>query len=302
MALYRGLPSPLICGMGENLILFSVYGNFTRMIHSDENIPLYKQCLGGAVSGTFVSFFMTPVELIKCRMQTSNESAPRFKSTLQCFLHTIRSDGLRGLFRGQVITAFGLFPIIVSHCELLSQCHTQVSTMCREIPGNAVWFGGYEGAVCFLVPRGGTKRDVHPAGHAAAGAVGGMCYWLVPFPFDVAKSRIQTGTHGLPPGVTPTVAAVLRSIYAEEGLAGLYRGCALTMLRAAPTSATLFAAYEITYRLLDSAPLFSGPAVPVPVPADAVQRPYRLERSLSCRGHVGAAPGGLKHRPSIAPP
>jgi hypothetical protein len=66
------------------------------------------------------------------------------------------------------------------------------------------------------VPRGGTKRDVHPAGHAAAGAVGGMCYWLVPFPFDVAKSRIQTGTHGLPPGVTPTVAAVLRTTYGHE--------------------------------------------------------------------------------------
>ncbi len=176
--------------------------------------------------------------------------------------------------------------------------------MCREIPGNAVWFGGYEGAICFLVPRGGTKRDVHPAGHAAAGAVGGMCYWLVPFPFDVAKSRIQTGTHGLPPGATPTVAAVLRRIHADEGARGLYRGCALTMLRAAPTSATLFFAYELTYRLLAGAPLLA-PAAPPALPAPAAsggERPYRLDRTLSCRGHVGSAPIGLKPRPSVALP
>ena len=94
--------------MGENLIIFGIYGFFTRLIHSGENIPLYKQCLGGAVSGGFVSFFMTPVELIKCRMQTTNESAPRYKSTWHCFSHTLRSEGLRGLFRGQVLFGCGL--------------------------------------------------------------------------------------------------------------------------------------------------------------------------------------------------
>jgi hypothetical protein len=174
--------------------------------------------------------------------------------------------------------------------------------MWREIPGNAVWFGGYEGAICLLIPRGGTKRDVHPAGHAAAGAVGGMCYWLVPFPFDVAKSRIQTGTHGLPPGVAPTVGAVLRRIHAEEGPRGLYRGCALTMLRAAPTSATLFFAYELTYRLLTGRPLLADAPAPPPLPAATVSGGYRLDRTLSCRGHVGSAPIpiGLKPRPSVA--
>ena len=102
LALYRGLPSPLICGMGENLIIFAVYGNFTRLIHSGDDIPLYKQLLGGAMSGGCVSFLLTPVELIKCRMQTINESAPRYKSTLHCFLQTVRTEGIRGLFRGQV--------------------------------------------------------------------------------------------------------------------------------------------------------------------------------------------------------
>ena len=175
--------------------------------------------------------------------------------------------------------------------------------MCREIPGNAVWFGGYEGAMCFLVPNGGTKRDVHPVGHAAAGAVGGMCYWLVPFPFDVAKSRIQTGTHGLPATTSPTIAAVLRSIHAQEGIAGLYRGCSLTMLRAAPTSATLFASYELTYRLLTGRPLLSDPLpAAASISAGAGEGTYRLDRTMSCRGHLGGAPAGLKHRPSLGRP
>lgn len=235
LALYRGLPSPLLSSMGENMILFGAYGFGVRMIHGDkDNVPLWKQFLSGGFSGGCVSFLMTPTELIKCRMQTTNENVRHYRNTWECIVVTIKNEGVRGLFRGQV------------------------STMFREIPGNAAWFAGYELGIYLLTPQGKTKQHIHPVGLAAAGALGGMCYWSFPFPFDVVKSKIQTGTHGLPDGVRPTVANVLRHVYRTEGVVGLYRGLALTLLRAAPTNAVLFLSYELTFRLLAGQRILGG--------------------------------------------
>ena len=78
-----------------------------------EDMPFATKLAGGAFSGISVACILTPVELVKCRMQTANEGAVRYKSTVDCFLQTIREGGVRALFRGHV------------------------GTLCREIPGNA---------------------------------------------------------------------------------------------------------------------------------------------------------------------
>ena len=164
-------------------------------------------------------------------MQTANESTVKYKNSLQCIMSILRTSGIKGLFTGHV------------------------GTLCREVPGNAAWFGGYELGVYLLTPAGGGKQDIHPMGLAAAGALGGMSYWFFPCPFDVAKSKIQTGTHGLPAGAAVNVVTVIQRVFQTEGIAGLYRGCALTTGRAAPSNAVLFCAYEMTMRLLRGQPV-----------------------------------------------
>ena len=69
------------------------------------------------------------------------------------------------------------------------------------------------------------------------------------------ESKIQTGTHGLPAGAAVNVVTVIRRVFQTEGIAGLYRGCALTTGRAAPSNAVLFCAYEMTMRLLRGQPV-----------------------------------------------
>ena len=113
--LYRGIPSPLIGSMMENSILFSSYGLAQRMIHEgdSEKMPFAKKLACGGFSGICVATVLTPVELIKCKMQTSNESAVRYKSSLDCLLATVKQGGIRSIFHGHV------------------------GTLCREVPGNA---------------------------------------------------------------------------------------------------------------------------------------------------------------------
>eukprot|EP00283_Hemiselmis_rufescens_P011174 CAMPEP_0173431466 /NCGR_PEP_ID=MMETSP1357-20121228/9597_1 /TAXON_ID=77926 /ORGANISM="Hemiselmis rufescens, Strain PCC563" /LENGTH=308 /DNA_ID=CAMNT_0014395951 /DNA_START=15 /DNA_END=941 /DNA_ORIENTATION=+ len=234
--LYRGIPSPLLGSMAENSVLFSSYGFAGRMIHQgdQETMPFHKKLFAGSCSGFAVAMVLTPVELIKCKMQTTNESAVRYKNSMDCIMATLRQGGIRALFHGHV------------------------GTLCREVPGNAAWFGGYELGVMLQTPEGGKKSDIHPVGLMVAGALGGAMYWGIPFPFDVVKSKIQTDTHGLPEGAKVNVVSVMRQTVKTEGVSGLYRGCGITVARAAPSNAVLFCVYEMMMRTLNGDPLLGS--------------------------------------------
>jgi len=97
----------------------------------------------------------------------------------------LRTEGIRGLFRG--LTA----------------------TLARECPGNACFFGGYEFTRVVLIGEHEKKADIgkkrifiekfifnlcFKIGFFKtwiSGGMAGVCFWIVMFPIDVVKSRIQ---------------------------------------------------------------------------------------------------------------
>lgn len=79
----------------------------------------------------------------------------------------LRQQGVRGLFPG------------------LS------STIAREMPGYFFFFGGYETTRELLAAEGQSRDDIGWHKMMVAGGVGGVLFWLVIFPADVVKSRIQ---------------------------------------------------------------------------------------------------------------
>jgi ornithine carrier protein len=76
----------------------------------------------------------------------------------------------------------------------------------------------------------------------ASGAAAGVTYNCVLFPADCIKSTIQTEDE-LRPGRRRTFLQVGKDIYGAKGIRGLYSGCGLTALRAAPSSALIFYMY-----------------------------------------------------------
>jgi hypothetical protein len=60
----------------------------------------------------------------------------------------------------------------------------------------------------------------------------------VPFPLDTIKSVIQNSERRL------RIVDVYRDIVQRQGFRGLYKGCLVTVLRSAPSSAIAFLAYE----------------------------------------------------------
>ena len=198
---------------------------------SSSPLPLSALCVAGAASGTFTSFVLTPIELVKCRMQVCAETPGVAKPGIIAIVRSVlRENGLSGLWRGQL------------------------GTLIRETGGTAAWFGSYEGFSAFFRARNARRestRTANPTNDASipihqqllAGAAAGMSYNFTFYPADTIKSRMQTDASAS--GVArQSFGAVGRALWKEQGLRGLYRGCGITVARSAPSSAIIFTIYE----------------------------------------------------------
>jgi hypothetical protein len=88
--LYAGLPVPLLGSMAEMGVLFTAMGRIKHYAAKDpENPTLFETCLSGGGAGICASFVLTPVELIKCRMQTRSYAG----GAMECVRTSIEQEG-----------------------------------------------------------------------------------------------------------------------------------------------------------------------------------------------------------------
>ncbi len=228
MGFYRGLSSPVIGAAFEAAVLFSSFGQMTFVLTGTklpENMSLPQVFFSGAASGFAVAHVLTPVELIKCKMQiqTKGWTGAVYRGPLHCAVSIVKSQGPLALFHGYQSTVF------------------------REIPGNIAWFGAYETVIRALTPAGQKRDSLPPYYPAIAGALGGIGYWCSMFPIDTVKSRIQSGVASS----GGSFSSVFLKILSTEGLRGLYAGMGITLARALPSNALIFTVYEQVSQFLN---------------------------------------------------
>lgn len=238
--LYRGISAPLFGAAAEtsSLFLFESVGREllyrSSVASRGEEMTLPLLWLTGAISGVFTSFVLTPIELVKCRIQAPalSEGAPVAPLRPTAVIREVyRHEGIRGFWHGQL------------------------GTLIREAGGCSAWFGAKETATkAFykLRMRSATSETEKEAirskplplwQQAIAGASGGVSYNFLFFPADTIKSRMQTSPVG---GVQQRrdFWSEGMAIWRHHGLRGLYRGCGVTCARAAPSSAFIFIVYD----------------------------------------------------------
>lgn len=227
--LYRGLPAPLVGAMAENASLFLAYEELQKLIRyttKSENLSLGEKALAACGSGSITSFILTPIELVKCRMQVSALANP--PGPISVFLAALREGGVKGLWTG----------------------HT--GTFIRETGGTCVWFGTKEAVATYLLSRRGLAPGQNvkltTAESAISGACAGAAFNLAFFPADTIKSAMQTTTEARSPSFVNT----LKSILATSGPRGLYAGCGITILRSMPSSAGIFVIWDGLWKLFPS--------------------------------------------------
>ncbi|OBT47029.1 hypothetical protein VE00_02465 [Pseudogymnoascus sp. WSF 3629] len=239
--LYRGISAPLVGAALENSSLFVSEQAAQKLLFasglysSDAPLPLSALFCTGGVAGAVTSLVLTPIELVKCKMQVP--TGPDGLITK----HATVSSIIRNVFRHQGLMGFW---------------HGQMGTLIRETGGCAAWFGSKE-TVSMLFrkynekKRGTADPHVHGAVHpplplwqqAVAGASAGMSYNFLFFPADTVKSRMQTAAVD---GSKKQASfwAEGRALWKQAGLKGMYRGCGITVFRSAPASAFIFIIYD----------------------------------------------------------
>lgn len=237
IGLYRGITAPLVGAALETSSLFfwERVGRellFKSDLYSrDKPLPLSALWLTGAISGAFTSLILTPVELVKCKIQVPADQIVRTATTpLSVIKEVFKHQGIRGFWNGQV------------------------GTLIRETGGCAAWFGSKETiTVLFRKWNSSKVNNIIPDTEllpiplwqqAVAGASAGMSYNFLFFPADTIKSRMQTSsvTDNSAPKVTFWNEG--KAVWKSYGLRGLYRGCGITVLRSAPSSAFIFMIFD----------------------------------------------------------
>jgi solute carrier family 25 (mitochondrial carnitine/acylcarnitine transporter), member 20/29 len=212
---YKGSLSPMF-GVGiVNAMLFGVYGNSLRFLHQNSKIKtelptLSQTFVAGMISGFSQSFIVTPTDLIKSKLQISNQ----YKGNVDCLRKILRSEGISGLFKG------------------LS------STVIRETPSYGFYFSIYE----FFH----TKFGDNTLSCLNAGGIAGSFAWLQCYPIDVIKTRLQTLPLYPEPGHDKYKGFFdcAKQIYLQEGFKSFYRGLSTCLIRAYPVNAVTFLVYE----------------------------------------------------------
>lgn len=62
----------------------------------------------GAFAGFIITFIVTPVDLIKSKMQMNVDK--QFKNSRECLRHVLRSEGIAGIYKGAIPTGLREIP------------------------------------------------------------------------------------------------------------------------------------------------------------------------------------------------
>lgn len=229
--LYRGIASPLVGVTALNALTFGIQGNIRRLMKNPDSVM--SQFSAGMVTGAIQSIVVSPMELVKSRMQLqtapsntpsrTSSSTNGQSSTWQCFRDIVQREGIKnGLMRGFSVT------------------------LLREIPGFGIYFGTYELLTTGLY--GSSKFSL--LNMLMAGGTAGVASWVIAYPMDVIKTRLQTdGLNGK--RMYKNARHCLKQCLAVEGWRGLCRGLNSVCLRAFPTNAVTLATVSTVLRTLD---------------------------------------------------
>ncbi|CAH2234406.1 mitochondrial basic amino acids transporter-like [Pararge aegeria] len=206
---YRGIGAPLGGIAAINAIVFGAYGNTRRALPNPDSLT--NHAVAGGAAGMLQSFACAPVELVKTRQQLAKPGESMPSGAWAGARHILRNGGYRALFRGLGITII------------------------RDTPSFAVYFASYAAL---------TRGDQSVLKVFIAGGAAGTMSWILFYPVDVVKSRIQGDTIGRYTGAWDCFVKSVR----KDGWRCMSRGIGAVTLRAFISNGACFTAVAWTER------------------------------------------------------
>ena len=229
-ALYKGMASPMVGMAAINAVVFGVQGTMMRWFGSTGQTTPLHSIIAGSTAGGVQSLICCPMELVKSRLQVQEDvvggrhlESPRtsnYTGPWDAVRKIYGAEGIRGLSKGMTIT------------------------LCREVPAFGLYFGTYDMLCRQLVRDGRSIHDLPTSWLCIAGGLSGVASWIITYPCDFIKSRIQTdGVHG--PPQYRGILDCCRKSYALGKLRIFFKGLNATLLRAFPVNGVTFATVAV---------------------------------------------------------
>ena len=98
-----------------NAVVFATNEKTKRIfnLHNEDEMTLAEGVFCGGVAGFFNCSVVTPVELIKCRLQIQTEASVKnsfYTGIIDCLVKTWNAEGIRGLYKGNVASILREIP------------------------------------------------------------------------------------------------------------------------------------------------------------------------------------------------
>ncbi|KAF7726270.1 hypothetical protein EC973_008980 [Apophysomyces ossiformis] len=226
-ALWRGLSPALVMSVPGNVIYFVGYDYLRDGVrpYVTTSKKDYAPLVAGGVARTIAVAIISPIELFRTRLQAAT-GVNEFKKVLLGVTSMVEKEGLSALWRG-------LLP-----------------TLWRDVPFSAVYWMGYEEGKKAFQAIAHEHNGVIPLNDLhitfLSGALSGMFAATVTTPFDVAKTRRQVDAGRDNPTLKDgRVPAILKQIYKQDGIRGLFRGLSPRIAKVAPSCAIMISSYEV---------------------------------------------------------
>mmetsp|Transcript_44921 Transcript_44921/g.105810 ORF Transcript_44921/g.105810 Transcript_44921/m.105810 type:complete len:323 (-) Transcript_44921:45-1013(-) len=238
-ALFKGIETPLLGNVPIQAVVFGVYGASLRNIAgysnedwTDREQPLMHHFIAGVITGIVQTPMVTVCDFAKVQMQVQTAKANKgkrepliagqrmlYKNSVDCALSVARHQGAHTLFRGTA------------------------ATLARDLTYGQ-YFATYEGLKRLFVSWSGESNNVStPIASALAGGLSGLTGWLLIYPIDAVKTRLQAHPAELPKRRTFDV---IREMAKERPHYGAFtRGLGVTLIRSVPVNMVTFLFYEL---------------------------------------------------------
>ena len=194
--IYSGLGSTAVGSMPGAALFFCTYESMKHALTHNSPSPTIlalTHMTSASCAEVAACLVRVPTEVIKQRSQATNQRSA------SVFTQTVRSEGLRGLYRGYT------------------------STVLREIPFSLIQFPIWEALKLSWSRQ--QQRPLEAWQSGVCGAVAGAVAAGLTTPLDVAKTRIMLASRGSDVARGSIVFA-LRDVFASQGVAGLFAGVA----------------------------------------------------------------------------
>ncbi|KAL1562289.1 Adenine nucleotide transporter bt1, chloroplastic/mitochondrial [Salvia divinorum] len=173
--------------------------------------PSLRRLVSGGIAGAVSRTVVAPLETIRTHLMVGSNG----HSTTEVFNNIMKTDGWKGLFRGNFVNVIRVAPSKAIELFVYDTVNKNLSSKPSEEP----------------------KLPIPPS--LVAGASAGVTSTLVTYPLELLKTRL-TIQRGVYDGLLDAFVKILQ----EGGPGELYRGLAPSLIGVIPYAATNYCAYD----------------------------------------------------------